>query len=358
LTEDMMNRTLRAALAAMTLTLPLLSPQAAHAQQRDSLVRPEQIEAEMQRLRREMEALRQQQRDLIMRQAEGRVRMGSRINGTVTLCEYRGGRPDGWLGISFAPPRSVEITSGRGPILTFTSPIAVDEVLPGSPAAKAGIAVGDSIIAFNGESVTAKPVAFETLLKPQSTLGVRVRRAGKERDFKVEITTRPGEEGGPCREVPMPRPFMGTENGNPVVRLFLEGDTAEIRREITTRTGRGRASIVMVPDAPDMPMPPRPPGFTFSREGRNTSYLFGAQFGELTEELQDMTGTKKGVFVMSVAEGSPAFSGGLRSGDVLHRVNDTDVFSPLELGRALFGTRSASLGVIRKRKPVVLSVNW
>lgn len=243
-------------------------------------------------------------------------------------------------------------------MLTFTSPIAVDEVLPGSPAAKVGIAVGDSITAFNGESVTAKPVTFETLLKPQSTLGVRVRRAGKERDFKVEITARPGDEGGPCREVPMPRPFMGTENGNPVVRLFIEGDSAEVRREGVVRGTRGRTSVVMVPDAPDMPMPPRPPGFAFSREGRGTSYLFGAQFGELTEELQEITGAKKGVFVMSVAEGSPASSGGLRTGDVLHRVNDTDVFSPLELGRALFGTKSASLGVIRKRKPMVLTVTW
>lgn len=342
-----------AAAAAVLLTVPV----ALHAQQRDTAARADQIEAEMQRLRREMEALRQQQRELIMRQAEGRIRVGNRINGTVTLCEYRGGRPDGWLGISFAPPRSVQITSGRGPVLTFTSPIAVDEVLTGSPAAKAGIAVGDSIVAFNGEPVMGKPVAFENLLKPQSTLGVRVRRAGKERDFKVEITTRPGEEGGPCREVPMPRPLMNGE-GNPVVRLFLEGDSAEIRREMVTRNGRGRASIVMVPEAPDMPLPPRPPGFSFSREGRGTSYMFGAQFGDLTEELQELTGAKKGVFVMSVAEGSPASSGGLRSGDVLHRVNDTDVFSPLELGRALFGTKSASLGVIRKRKPLVLTVNW
>jgi S1-C subfamily serine protease len=310
----------------------------------------------MQRLRREMEALRQQQRELESRNVEGRVARAR----TVTLCEYKGGRPGGWLGISFQPPSNVRIVNGRGPLLTFTAPIAVDEVLPGSPAAKAGLAVGDSIVAFNGESVTAKPVEFDLLLRPQTTLAVRARRGGKERDFKVEVTTRPGEEREPCREVPVPMPFIGTENGNPVVRVFLEGDSASVRREITARLGRrGVPGAVIVPAAPDIPLPPRPPGFTFSATERAVVYLFGAQFGTLTEELQELTGAKKGVFVVSVADGSPAASSGLKAADVVHRVNDDDVGTLAELRRALSATeRGGALGVIRKKKPVILTVNW
>lgn len=345
-----------AAVLAAVLATAWAAPLAA--QQRDSLTRPEQIEAEMQRLRREMEALRQQQRELQARQVEVRGRTITRSSAnTVTLCEYKGGRPGGWLGISFQPPSNVRIVSGRGPLLSFDAPIAVDEVLPGSPAAKAGLAVGDSIVAFNGEPVTARPVEFDALLRPQTTLGVRVRRAGKDRDFKVEVTSRPGEERTPCREVPMPVPFLAAGDGNPLVRVFLEGDSVMGRREITGRSLRNGVAV-MVPAAPDVPLPPRPPGFEFSRRSGGVAYAFGAQFGELTEELQELTGTKKGVFVVSVAEASPASGGGLRPGDVVHRVNDTDVGTPFEVGRALFGAKSANIGVVRKRKPMVLTVNW
>ncbi|MCU0623125.1 MAG: PDZ domain-containing protein [Gemmatimonadaceae bacterium] len=345
---------------------------------RDTTLRAEELEEKMTRLRREMEALRAQQRELQLREAQGREGAGRdgppRVNGrmmvrtdgpTMTICEYRERRPEGWLGISFAPPQRVNIQRGRGPVLTFTGPIAVDEVLPASPAARAGIAVGDSIVTFNGESVAGREIAFETLLRPGSTLAVQARRAGKVRDFKVEITPRPEDDREPCREVPAPMPFLRGAP-NPLVDLVFEMDSADATlrdrvRELrvtrgTARTPRG--TTVIVPGVPDIPEPPRPPGFTFSTS-REVVILFGAQLGVLTDELQELTGTKKGVFVSAVSEGSPAAASGLRTADVLQKVGDSEVLAPRDVRRLIApGDRSAQFTVVRKKKPVVLTVNW
>jgi S1-C subfamily serine protease len=115
---------------------------------------------------------------------------------------------------------------------------------------------------------------------------------------------------------------------------------------------------VILPAAPDIPDPPRPPGFSFTTT-RELIFVFGAQFGTLTEELQELTGVRKGVFVTSVAEGSPAAAGGLRAADVVQKVGEMEVSSPRDLRRALpSGERSAVMTVVRKKKAQVLTVNW
>lgn len=360
-------RSTRTFVLATLAAAALAGPAFAQGGARDTLPRPEELEEKMTRLRREMEALRAQQRELQLREAAGREGQGRPVSGrvmvrsdgpTMTICEYRDRRPEGWLGISFAPPQRVNILRGRGPVLTFAGPIAVDEVLPASPAARAGIAVGDSIVALNGEPVAGREIAFETLLRPGTTLAVQARRAGKARDFKVEITPRPDDDREPCREVPAPMPFM-RGLPNPLVDLVFEMDSADGPRRTRVRELRGtRGTAVIVPSAPDIPEPPRPPGFTFS-VGREVVVLFGAQLGVLTEELQDLTGVKKGVFVTSVADGSPAAASGLRTADVVLKVGDTEVAAPRDVRRALVpGERGVQLSIVRKKKPQLLTVNW
>lgn len=352
-------------LASLT-TLVLAGPPAvAQPAARDTLPRAEELEEKMARLRREMEALRAQQRELEARELgppSGRIernRIMVRSGGpTMTICEYRDRRPDGWLGISFAPPRGATIVRGRGPVLTFAGPIIVDEVLPGSPAARAGLAVGDSITTLNGEPVPGREIAFESLLKPGTTLALQARRAGKVRDFKVEITARPEDDREPCREIPMPSPMLRGE-ANPLVGMFFEFDSTDGRRgRVREFRGVRGSSAVVLPAAPDIPEPPRPPGFTVTG-GREMVFVFGAQLGVLTEELQELTGVKKGVFVTSVAEGSPAASSGLRTADVVQKVGEVEVTSPREVRRALApAEKRAALTVVRKKKPLVLTVSW
>lgn len=299
------------------------------AQGRDTLRGAVELEQEMARLRREMEALRSQQRELrernrvMVRRIEGDA-------GVLQICEYRDSR-QGWLGITFDPPRTVRVERGRGPLLTFSRPIGIEQVAAGSPAAKAGLAIGDSITAFNGEAVEGGTIAFEELLQPGSTLAIRARRAGREREFKVDVAPRPAADSVPCREMPLPVPLMASRPQNPLV--------------------------MMLPATPDMPEPPRP-GFAFTMQ-REVAFVFGAQFGMLTEELAELTGAKQGVFVVSVAEGSPAANGGLKVADVIQRVGDAEVRSPAEIRRHWSpADRRVQLTVLRKKKPQTLTVAW
>jgi S1-C subfamily serine protease len=109
----------------------------------------------------------------------------------------------------------------------------------------------------------------------------------------------------------------------------------------------------------DVPAPPRPPGFSFAFGDGAASFLFGAQVSGLTDDLAELTGVKKGVFVVSVADGSPAASGGLRGADVIQKVGDVEINTVRELRRALApGERSMTLSVIRKKKPISLTVSW
>jgi S1-C subfamily serine protease len=338
---------------------PIATP--AVAQGRDSTRRIEDIDAEIARLRRDLEALRSQQRA----QLRGRVTRTTTGGPMVVICEQND-RPQGWLGVTFTPPQSV-VNAPDGPRLRFAGPIVVEEISPNSPAARAGIAVGDSITTIGTEDVKGNALNFQSLLKPGTTLPVTVRRAGKERTFKVDIVQRPGSaDGAICREMPSPMPLMRGQN--PVVGFFVEGDSGNgidrvrafrerAEREARVEARSGTISVVL--PSQDVPGPPRPPGFTyFSGDGANV-FLFGAQMSALTDDLAELAGVKKGVFVVSVADGSPAASSGLRSADVIQKVGETDITSLRELRRAFSSSdHAATLSVVRKKKPLTLTVNW
>jgi hypothetical protein len=71
----------------------------------------------------------------------------------------------------------------------------VREVSPGGPAAEAGVHAGDVITAINGREISGPDAAGQVVgimrdVKPETSVAVRVMRAGKPRDFT--ITARPG----------------------------------------------------------------------------------------------------------------------------------------------------------------------
>lgn len=87
-------------------------------------------------------------------------------------------------------------------VFGFEAPIAVEAVVPGSPAAAAGIAAGDSVVAVDGEALDA-PVAAQAssagrdaaidriaALPPRRPLTVRLLRDGRQRT--VTLAPSPG----------------------------------------------------------------------------------------------------------------------------------------------------------------------
>jgi regulator of sigma E protease len=66
----------------------------------------------------------------------------------------------------------------------------VGAVDPGSPAARAGIAAGDQIVAIDGKPVpTWEDASYQIVLRPDQDLNLRLRRGGEERDVPLRSET-------------------------------------------------------------------------------------------------------------------------------------------------------------------------
>jgi S1-C subfamily serine protease len=85
----------------------------------------------------------------------------------------------------------------------------------------------------------------------------------------------------------------------------------------------------------------------------------GAELRALSRDLAELVGTERGVFVVSVAPGTPASAAGLRGGDVIVKAAGRDVDTPRDVRRAMAGAeQSLPLDVVRKGKRVALTVKW
>jgi hypothetical protein len=91
----------------------------------------------------------------------------------------------GWIGIS------VEFTSlGEGGEVRTAA--VITQVVPGSPAQAAGIQVGDTLLSFDGQTVSeGSLLALPGTLRAGDLVRFTVRRGGQARDLLVEATPRP-----------------------------------------------------------------------------------------------------------------------------------------------------------------------
>jgi regulator of sigma E protease len=81
-------------------------------------------------------------------------------------------------------------------------PAAVDSVLPGSPAARAGIQRGDTITSISGKPVTQWQDVLELVAdRPGQPVTVAVARAGERREFDLTLASAEVRENGTRRTV-------------------------------------------------------------------------------------------------------------------------------------------------------------
>lgn len=259
--------------------------------------------------------------------------------------------PEGWLGIHYVC--EIETWAKNGELFVKHSgyPL-VAAVEPGSPAYRAGIEAGDTIIAYNGEDLDGRAFSLTKLLKPGSKLTVRIHRAKGSYDIPVVVARR-------ARYAPDVGAIA------PRVRVEIDSVTGLAQRVVRTR--EAPRSMTIVSDAgtpsnvvPALPAVPPTPSVGPVVVWSTTTALAGAEVARVTPELGESFGVKKGVLVLSVGANTPASRAGLRGGDVITRVDGADVGTPREFQRSLQNARDdeVRLSVVRKRKTIEVRMGW
>jgi serine protease Do len=98
----------------------------------------------------------------------------------------------GWLGVNLQPltkelAKSFELEETRGAL--------INQVVPGTPADRAGLRSGDIVLEVNGTAVADPRALSEAIaaLEPGSTARLGLLRDGEERDLEVELGERPSQ---------------------------------------------------------------------------------------------------------------------------------------------------------------------
>lgn len=289
---------------------------------------------------------------------------------------YTSVTPRGWLGISFS---QIE-TSTNG---NRTSAVIINDVTDNSPAKRAGVQPGDTLLRVNDFRASSDLLgSMGSSVEPGDTVRFVVKRNGRERDIAIVVAERPANMTFTAPSVTMNgfngRFMIDPDSVRGRTKLFVDSiyatiDTAHFRSMFRFDTINGFRRLVE--DSMFFAMPGRvfqygafgdsvrgkwsvqvdslmpgrffefsSPDGTFSFDnGRvftTTGYLLGARaFGgadliDLNSGLSEYFGAKDGVLVVRVPDGSPADRAGLEAGDVITKVNGAEVTSAKALREA------------------------
>lgn len=265
--------------------------------------------------------------------------------------------PRGWLGIVVSgTAREPRVDNGELIIRYLTHPVIVS-VEPSSPAEKAGLIPSDTLIAYDGRDVRDRDISITRLLRPNARVLVRVRRDGRTKDVPVTIADVPSR----IRLRSETNFVIRTPRAEPA----LPGVMAFPRSSVPVAAVAPRApslptTMPPMPAAAPMPQAPVTPGAIVAI-GLNG--VAGAQLAALTEGLARTVGVKSGVLVTYAAVGSPAYTSGLRDGDVIVRVGGEPVRTVAELREQVQmavenGENSVRLDCVRDRKTRTVMLRW
>lgn len=249
-------------------------------------------------------------------------------------------RSRGYLGVTFDGP-SAEITRNNEHVIRFYQYPRIALVEPGSPAERAGILEGDTLLALNGADVMRNEISLTKLLIPESRITVRVRREGNAKDVKVTVGETPDyyvRRAPMATIVPMPSGAM------------------RVRRLPPT------AAVAPMPPMPPMPsMPPMPETPVPARMWAYSEGVAGARVETISEGLGKAVGVKEGVLVIRAAPGTPAYRSGLRDGDIIIEAAGKSVIAVRDLRRAMIegeGDGGVKLVILRERKQRDVTLRW
>lgn len=277
----------------------------------------------------------------------------------------------GWLGIAFA----VEAVAGGG--------LKVAAVHPRSPAASAGLAVDDVVMQINGAPLDG--AALRALrLQPGDTARLRVRREGqRDRNLTLVAVERPRQVASVYRTTPGEVIVYGAgPEGRTYIRVPLDSlrvrfDTLALHADSLHRRVRVILADSLGPQLRRLERDVqgsarlRALADTLATNGRAMALSIGSELGargvagaelaELTPQLAEyFRGAQNGVVVLRVAPNTPAARAGLEPGDVVTRVDGTEVRTVRALRSAVAGARDGevALDVVRRGQAQRLALRW
>jgi len=252
-------------------------------------------------------------------------------------------RPEGWLGINYVCEIKTEEKKGELFVTHYGYPL-IASVEPGSPADRAGLEAGDTIVAYNGDDLKNRTLSLTKLLKPDSKLTVKVHRAKEVYEIPVTVGRR-------TRYAP---------NVSLLTDAMIERDSTF--GGMRAMTAPGRSMIVRIQPTPpaiaQTPQTPTPP--IAYRWSDATMPLAGAEMARVSPELGEAFGVERGVLILTVGQNTPAARAGLRGGDVILKVNGQDVGAPIQVQRQLQRAEEpqVKLTIVRKRKTQQVILRW
>ena len=247
---------------------------------------------------------------------------------------------DGWLGINYVSTQKQWVEKNELFVKHFSYPY-IASVEPGSPADRAGLEAGDTILAYNETDLKGKQVSLSKLLKPGAKLMVKVRRARETYEIPITVGRRPDA----TRQV-----------------WYIEkpgGARGEVRAaERVREPARGREPVIVaLPADPATPVAPVPSLTAFAT---GSLALAGAEVVRMNRDLGEIFGVERGLLVVAVGVNTPASRAGLRGGDVIVKADGRTITTPRELADRLqrADERRLKLVIVRKKKEQDVMLSW
>ena len=243
----------------------------------------------------------------------------------------------GWLGVLITT--GIGETNGRGALIFKDYPV-IESIDPGSPAEKAGLMAGDILISINSQDFKKNPIPMNSLLVPGQRVVFRYKRDNVAKKVAMTVADRPA---GTSQRIQLsiiePLPSAGR-------RAAIEGSMLK------------RAASEM-PVAPQISIAP----LVFAT-GPTIVAIAGAELTQLNDGLREFANVKgDGIFVVNVTEPSIAANAGLRSGDVVIKIENQLAQNPGQLIRFMEAaqmarTRQVLLQILRKQKEQNITLRW
>lgn len=244
--------------------------------------------------------------------------------------------PQGTLGFT-ADAYNRRWYSGVGQYVQYFEYPMIVAIEANSPASRAGVRFGDSVLAYNGLDLRRQAINLTQLLTPGRDVSVRLRRDGESRDVIVTVDKAPerllAERRAEATDL------MASEN-----RRIFEERVVAARAGTgipTPQGGFGSAATLAPSKAPvavgavgTATARTAAPGYAPSPNGMLGAAMADVDPG-LAAAIRGMEG-KRGVLVTVVPEGSFAFRTGLRPGDVILKAEDADVATVAQLRVRLY----------------------